>query len=113
MRPDLGGGVGVVAGDHLDGDAGPVAVPHGVDRFLPRGVDDSYQGKQGESVLGVVGVEDAVRGGAVPVGEGQNPQSLRGGLGGAALPVGAVDADRFAGVEVVRARREYPLGGRP
>nr|WP_232547115.1 hypothetical protein [Propioniciclava soli] len=103
------GGARVVAGDHLDVDAGAAAQLDGLDGFGTRRVDDADDALEGEALARIV-AEIAVRGAA---GGGQDAQAVGGELVDDALPVGAVEVGggvRVVGVRLVGAQVEDPVG---
>ena len=98
LQPDLAGdgsgGDEVVAGDHLHGDAGALALAHGGDGLGARRVHHSLQAEEGET-FGDVGVfEFGVVRIHMPAGQGQHAQSARGHRFGGAMNGVLVERDQ-------------------
>jgi hypothetical protein len=101
LRPDGARRFRVVAGDHLDPDAGMVALADGAHRFFARRVDDADQGQQHIARLHIRKVQAFALRCAPFAGQGKQAQPLGRRIGGHAPPV--IDIERpFAIVAQLR-----------
>jgi hypothetical protein len=109
LAGDRQGGDGVIAGDHLDRDAGGVTGVHGGDGFRARRVDHADQADELQAGVGTVLVEgQRVRRGVGQAGDGQNAQALLGHGARGVLDLLVAQSHRLAGgVEhLLRARQQ-------
>ena len=96
LARDRQGGDRVIAGDHLDRDAGSMACLDGGDRFRARRIDHAYQADELQTAVRAALLERACRTGR-KAGDGQNAQALSGHAASGALYFVAAQFDRQAG----------------
>ncbi len=100
-KADLSGdgrrGQGVIAGDHLDPDAGQLRGAHGGDRLGAWGIDHSLQAEQRETVGQVAVTQPRRVGRQDQPGKGQHPQAIGGHLVGGLMRLLGVERHIAAG----------------
>ena len=85
----------MVAGDHLDADAGCLTLGHGPDGFVPGRIDDARQGHQGEAAGHMLEIQPVAALGHGNQGQGQNPLAFPGHLVNLFFPPGLLDGGAF------------------
>ena len=111
LDADGAGGAGVVAGDHLDPDAGGVTGGDRLHGFRARRVDDADQSEKDHPVIEVVLAQADVRVIDAAGGGGQHAQAFLAEAVDLAFPPGAVERHRLSvGAELLAAAVEQAVG---